>query len=139
MLLHCQFKGFSFPPPPCSDSSDKSLLANLSLKESSENCDLFVTALKQAVYASKLEKNDHFKSYLDQLINSDFVLKNAVIEEMESFPGEYSKYFPSTNREVPSFNIIFEHYFNRTHYNIFYLSNSWDPFSLSTIVGFRGV
>jgi hypothetical protein len=104
IMIHCQFKGFSFPPPLCTESESNQLLLDMALQELPESVDLFSAIEKQAICASGRDRNMQFRSFFDNINLSTHTfcqtMKNAVKEEMSSNFNQYSKFFSSENRNL---------------------------------------
>jgi hypothetical protein len=102
ILLHCQFKGFSFPPQVCDADFRANVISDLSLCELSICPDLFDAVAQQAKYICNLENNTMFTKLINELSSSSTSLANslkkAVVTEMTQFPDEYTNNFPSKNR-----------------------------------------
>jgi hypothetical protein len=101
ILLHCQYKGFSYPPPMNEPYEEDVplFLSNLSLKVSPCKQDVIQAMQIQAEYASLKEDNTAFKSHLDKVfsISSSKVndLNHAVKIEMMSYPERYTNLYSS--------------------------------------------
>lgn len=96
ILVHCQFKGFSFPP--LQEHEENPLpLSIISLKVSSIQQNVISAMQNQALYVSLKEDNIAFKLYLDEMISvcssKDDALSQAVKKEMILYPKLYHKFF----------------------------------------------
>jgi hypothetical protein len=102
VLLHCSFKGFSFPPSLNGLDISDEMLNDLSLESDGQKQDIIEAIMKQASYAGSFKNNENFHDYLmtsfSKQPNPRDALKSAVLREMSMCPDLYCHYFPSTTR-----------------------------------------
>jgi hypothetical protein len=104
VLIHCSFRGFSFPPnlEPHVNDCDTEMLNDLSLESVDRKTNIFEVIMKQALYVSSRENNGKFKEFLVQSFldkpNPCEALKEAILQEMHVSSDLYSNYFPSHTR-----------------------------------------
>jgi hypothetical protein len=100
ILLHCSFKGFSFPLALLDTDIQTQFFGDLSLEAQNEKHNIIDAAIAQANYVSACHDNVEFSDFY-QLTFSDPVgktnasntLYSAVLKEMTLSPEKYSKYY----------------------------------------------